>query len=228
MSTCPIRVTINEIKGGNSNYDEINVPVIFGAGGEQRVCDEVNYYYNTRKIARARAQINGTTFPMGTTKTFGEFYVETIETVLPTKDLYKKFADIINAIATLEQKIRLTKHTTNITLPTLRFTPHADKLILFRPELLATSINKLISYFKTLRINSILTSTPPLFDVTPMNIAKIVLPPSTTKFSLEPDTRFAEENEIIQQLVEVENQQAIACNKLDQMHTYVAQLIDGF
>jgi len=95
---------------------------------------------------------------------YSTLYSRLIERVL-RRHIYTQFVQLVDLLANMEQLIisKITKLSAagkaiNVSLPDIFMLPHIDELIVYRPDVLRTTVNKIIDYVNKININSIITN----------------------------------------------------------------------
>lgn len=177
MNICPVVETIKEIRGSGLWIEDDDQENIIKLGGSESntsiVCDNVAFYMMTKKMDFARFKLSKPNYNACKSKyhkdfkkitgTYAEVYTRLIDNVLKKNYMYTQFTDLVDLIYNMELLIvsrveseSRAGHNINISLPDIILLPHIDKLIIYRPDILTETINKLINYINKVNINSII------------------------------------------------------------------------
>ena len=170
--SCPVVRVISEIKGSGvfkSDLEYTNDRVVKIGGNDsnvEQVCDNIQFYIMTRMLDMARFELSRPTLDQCRNKsvsmfnnTAGKTYSQ-IYDMLMTKcnKLSKQFDGLIKVMDDFEKHLlsKISKLTEiNITLPDVVFIPDTEILI-YRPDILKYTIDKIINYVNAINVNSIL------------------------------------------------------------------------
>lgn len=198
MATCPVMATINDIKsgplytGGDEN-DDTPTAII---GGVECVVDEIAFYVTSRQIALARFKLtrpNQDACREKIAEMFGgdyptdhvALYSWLISRVMSKNHLYKQFVMLVDLIgemeklivAKIDQAARNATTQVNVSLPELYLLPRIDRLIMYRPDILCVTMNKIAHYMNHINVNSLLRNpeaTPALPEMAKFDHAPLV------------------------------------------------------
>lgn len=179
--TCPVVKTIKEIYGagwhdGDDTESLESVIKIGGNDSTEYVCGETVFYMTMRKMDLARFELKLNTFDLNFIKkkflreykylmgvTYAEIYQKIIDDVL-TKHLYNQFVNLIDLIAQMEEMVATMVEVLgrkgkaiNISLPDIILLPNIDKLILYNPDILHYTVNKIVDYANKINIKSLIS-----------------------------------------------------------------------
>jgi hypothetical protein len=262
--TCPVVRAIKEIRGAGLYQDENSESTdrVIKIGGNnsptELVCDEISFYIMVRKLELARFELSKPNIEdcrIKYKKMFGEvvgldyssLYSRLIDTVLDKSHIYRQFVELINLIGELEQTIIIVVRTVgtrgtpiNMSVPDMFLHPHIDKLIIYRPDILSDTINKVIDYVNKLNINSILTekitvSVAPVEKFKPKHLPSmdtIINPaeneiPSPEKFIEVMQSILGQETEVANYIGEIEQYQCYIINRVNEIYDVVRRMING-
>lgn len=248
-SGCPVRVAIDEIRGGLSEDDAFLISVTGGAlsssfdegiqsNDDYIVCDNVDYYVTTRKLEFARAELNYNAELIKLSqliaksmtpkvKTFGELW-QHITKQLQKNYIKEKFVAVVERIHYIEQLVAtatsMNRAGESLSLPTIIFDNNDLAGIQYKPNVLHQIIEKILSYFRELNINTILQS--PIKPISSTIIAgldkqipTIEYPPTTVLIQpvdvATARKRFNQEMIVAQYIQGMEKMQCAACRLLD-------------
>lgn len=168
--SCPVRRVIAEVRGAGLN--ESGAVKIGGSESSCTiVCDSMDFYITSRKMDFARFELMNPDIDACARKcdsmfvgTYAELYRHLIDKVID-RHLYTQFTQLIKLIGDMESviisKIAIAARTNaaiNVTLPNILLLPHIDSVILYRPDLLCLTVNKIIDYMNKINVNVILRS----------------------------------------------------------------------
>src|ERR1700744_2611681 len=174
--TCPVANVIKDIYGAGWDDDDSARLIKLGGSDTEIVCDDVSWYIMSRKIELARFELSAPDFAACELKyekmfsrlagmKYSAAYIVIMDSALQKKYLHEQFTRLIDLLAEMEQIISTRIATLaranaqiNISLPDIFLLSNVDKIILYRPDLIAGVINKIIDYANGFQINAILTS----------------------------------------------------------------------
>lgn len=176
---CPVVVAIESIRGGfyggETQCGENNLVKLGGSDSSSEfICDDMTFYMMQRKMELARFELSRpdaeqqkikciSMFRDTSDATYYQIYVRLIDRALKKKYIYDQFVQMIDLIDEMEQLVAARVELAgrkgipiNISIPNIFFLPHIDQVIIYRPDVLADTINKIIDYMNNLNLNAIL------------------------------------------------------------------------
>lgn len=205
---CPVVVCMDEIRGGGFYADDCETTSdrAFKIGGSDtavHILDDVAYYISSRKMALARFELAG---PMGTGPTpadilrtykrmFGDIvgrdytqlYTLIVDRALAKQHIYSQFTRAVDLMAEIENLISmrverlavLGSPSLNMSLPDIFLLPHIDRVIMYRPDVLAHTVNKIIDWVNKLEVSCLLPA-PVRSNIGPVKPFAATPPPMDT------------------------------------------------
>lgn len=180
---CPAMAAVLEIKSGGWDVSPDAV-MIGGRGGEEVVCDSVNFYVTSRRLRIARLQIDaaaraknnpadmdhiGDTFARTCDQMFGKHWkdgrpisrgelYERIMSEVGAGGIRAQIFAILDAIAALERLVMNSaiKSARSLTLPDIVLPAEADLAAFYVPAAARAICNRVVDYVNQLNINAIL------------------------------------------------------------------------
>jgi len=256
---CPIVIAINEIRVGGYYKDEDSDVNVIKIGGNDSpiefVCDEVGYYIMSRKMELARFELSNPNHEATNLKyrlSFGwmipsdysQLYTRIIDRAIKKDYLYNQFVQLVNLIGEMEEFIITSVAAAgragkviNVSLPDIILMPHIDQIIVYRPDVLMATINKIISYINRLNITSLLgepvqkniemvtpfTGIPPCMST--QVISKAVVFDSAEKYLKSMHELLAHEIIVADYVQKVENYQCGVINKMNSIYDVCKKII---
>jgi hypothetical protein len=177
--TCPLVVAIGKIRGGGLYTDDEeqnnnNIVTVGGNGDTEYICDDTSYWINLRLIETARFEISKPSLDLCKRKfqrMYGDYkgktreyiYTKIIAESQMKKLMYKQFIALVESLVKLDDWL-LAKvddnarkgKPINITVPDIMLLPHVDVEIIYKPEVLTSTMNSILQYMSKLNINSLL------------------------------------------------------------------------
>ncbi|SIP86076.1 Hypothetical protein PACV_363 [Pacmanvirus A23] len=177
--TCPVVAAIKEIRGAGlySDDDSQNMIKLGGSDAEvSMICDEMSFYIMVRKMDMARFELSkpndvqcklkyAKMFKNIAGRDYAAIYALLIDSVLKKKFMYNQFVELVNLIGKMEELIEIkvlevgkAGKSINVTIPDIFLLPNIDMLIIYRPDILEATINKIIDYINKLNVNSLIST----------------------------------------------------------------------
>lgn len=259
--TCPVVLAINEIRGGGIYDDTAENDCLIKIGGSdslhQYVCDNMSFYIMTRKLDLARFELSMPDQSACEKKyhdmfndiidlDYSQVYQKLISGTVKKKFLYNQFIQMVEVISLLEntldskiEKMCKLGKPINVSIPDITFLPNIDELIMYRPDILTITTNKIIDYINNLNINSILKS-PITSKVDRVPAFAGDVPVMTNKINVEAGKGqtnkdillsmhaiLSRELVVAEHVRNVEKYHCIVINYLNKVYDICRQIIDG-
>lgn len=236
--TCPVVKAISEIRGAGLFIDD-DTSSIIKLGGNQSNCeivfDDMLFYMNSRKLELARFELSKPSMSDCETKakkfyggiTYSELYSKLIDTVFKKKYMYEQFVRLVDLISDMEKLIEKKVEyisgmgkPLNITIPDIILLPHIDKLIIYRPDVLNNTTNKIIDYVNKININTIIDN-PVRINVKPVD--KFVMRDMNTEI---PNITGRNPDEILKSMHQSLEHELNVCKYLHEIEKYQCNVIN--
>lgn len=171
---CPAMAAIREIHGSGIYTDDDSRVVKIG--GAEIVVDDVSYYMMIRKIELARFELARPTegqcaakyasmFHSSIGLDFTAMYSHILDKSLNKRHIRAHFIQLVDMISAMEEvisakiaKMGMADEPINVSLPNVFLLPHIDKLLAYRPDVLADTMNQLVDYMNKLNVNAIISA----------------------------------------------------------------------
>lgn len=177
---CPVVRVIRDIRGGGIYVDdsEESAERVIKLGGSENttefIFDDMSFYIMSRKMELARFELSKPTLVACENKyksmfrdmvdiDYTSLYTRIIDRAFKKKYIYQQFVQLIDLLSELEELILArvdnmgrTNQPINISLPDMFLLPHVDQLIIYRPDILANTMNQIINYINRININALL------------------------------------------------------------------------
>lgn len=249
MSTkvCPVVKAIGEIRGGGIYSDDAeetnnNLIKIGGSDSEvEFVCDDMSFYIMSRKMELARFELSKPNLAVIEAKynamfrdvvgiDYSALYTRIIDRALKKKYIYDQFVQLVDLLGSMEQTIAAKVDALgrkgqpiNISLPDIFLLPHVDTLIVYRPDILADTMNKIIDYVNKININALLKE--PLNIHIP-RVEKFAGSPPDMKTKIEPVQSTSSPEEFLAGMHKILDQELVVAKYIQEIEKYQCEVIN--
>ncbi len=232
---CPVVSAIEEIRGGGWEDDcmgDTNVVKIGGIEGSIYVSDDVQYYMMTKKMEIARFELS----QPGLVECRIKYHVilnrsrtvsGVINRTLPSH-LYRQFVELVDIIGSMEDVILLriktlnrTGRYCNLSIPDIILLPNIDQIIIYRPDILCQTMNKIIDYVNKINVSALL-KTPIVAQISKVSALEIE-PPIIANFT---ETIFSTADEYIAEIKKINTEEMKVCEYVKNIEKYHVEVIN--
>lgn len=239
--TCPVVRVIREIRGSGL-YDDDNSSNVIKLGGADNefICDDMTFYITVRKMEFARFELSrpdyaackqfyAKKFKNIVNIDYSQLYKRIIDDALKKKFLYRQFVDLVEIMGEIEQMVELKVIKSarkglpiNISIPDIFILPHIDQLIIYRTDILAQTMNKIIDYVNKINVNTML-SEPVISNIQHVPAFTGDVPVMTTQI---PELTASNADEYITGMQSILNHEMVVANYIHSIEKYQCSVIN--